>query len=720
MIYIYIWYIYIIVSLYKMAMSAKLYIRPVSWSSVTPSNNELKQNPTVSPYIQFFGYTQDNRSIYVRLSRKSTFILKFTEKIDNDITSNIFDILSPTSMKTSDIDPTILIVRAPEVSPKDVMDNDGVATWTDVKQDPYGEVESLWESLEIGPYEWLSIDNYFPIPGKTTSCDINIRTEEEFIHSAANHNFSDIFPRLFIWDIETFASKQGEFTNSSNPDDFIFMISIITVSRDGSNAYVIVKGDVNLDLITQDTQKIIILRAKDEEDLLTKFFDVYGTFRPDREIYYNGDMFDMPYLIDRMIINNIEIPKVSKILTVSPKIVNRGVPTPFGMEIAASIDVPGTESIDLLHYYRRFYPYMRNHRLDTVAKTIIGRGKTGLTIDEMMEVVRLGDPNEMAKVVDYSFVDSLRLFELWNVSDIQNDLESVCNNLGVDINSLLRLSLEGIIDHAVYNIDAGSAITRGKYDKPTFLKEAVRGIYRNVSIYDYSELYRQMMLSSGQVLAATLGERLEGAPPKLILTAFYSNYIDRTNLLPKIIQILDTVIGTDTVIAIEPTVIRSIRPLKANWLKLISTEACYVSVAKASYLTLGSDGEIESSGLARLCRPKFQFVSSLVKQYITLAYSNNIKDFKVPDLKGIPRQQFILSERIGDISQLDVESVKYKLLSQHGAEIDTWMVVKYVMTNQGPVLLSKLTGQFDLDYNYYRKEIAKYVSDLETLKVYGV
>ena len=703
----------------------QLYVRPVSWSSVNPSASALKVNPFLFPSIQIFGYTADGRTIYVRIPRKSTFILKFSEDVDEDMVANIIEILNPTYAKPSNLDPKVLIVRAPELSPVELTGNqdyEDVATWTEAKQDPYGEVESLWEAREIGPYEWIKITNYSPIPGKYTTADLNIRTDEDYIFNIGDVDMElpDIFPRLFFWDSEMFSSRPGEFPSASNPNDFIAMISIITVSREGINTYVIVRGNVNPDLLRAQEGKLVVIRAADEKDLLMRFFAIYNTFQPDRQIYYNGDMFDLPYLIDRLNIHEMEIPRISKIISLRPKASVHSYPTPFGREFARTINIPGTEIVDLLHYYRRFYPQFKNHRLDTVAKSFLGEGKTGLTIEEMMEAIRLNDPERLTKVIDYSLVDSLRMYQLWNASDVSSRLEAVCNNLGVSIDTLTRSNFSEIIDQAVYNIDAGSAIVKGKWDAPLHLREAVKGIYRNVYIYDYSELYRQVMLLSEQPIATALATRLEGAPPGLIFSAFYSPHVDRTELTRLLNSMLESVLDTNMIIALESFLIRSIGPLKADWLKRIDISPCYVSVAKASYIVLDGGGELETAGLAKLCRPKFALAADIIKQYLNLVYSNELEIFAVPELNTLPIEKFILIETIGDTNTLVPNSLRHKLAAQYGTAITTWVKVKYLMTTRGPVLLSAWKPEDTLDYDYYLGELKKYITELQELKVYGV
>lgn len=702
----------------------EIFIKPIAWSIVKPSASTVKNNSHL-PSIQIFGYTQDNRTIYVRIPRKLTFIIKFSDQIDDEIELNMSEILSPSSMKVSSSDASVLIVRTSDFSPMELTED--LATWIDIKQDPYGELESFWESRDIGPYEWLVIRNPIPLPGKYTNCNINIRTEEEHVFSVEDQElFPSISSKLLYWDIEVLSNKSDEFPNSSDPLDIIFMISIITASGDDYNGYVVTTG--NVDLVPKRTDDTSIIKAINEEDLINKFFTIFSMFNPDRQIYYNGDMFDMPYLIDRLRIYNMIIPKISKISSLTPKVITHSYPSPFGREDAKTINIPGIETIDLIHYYRRFYPYYRNHKLDTIAKLVTGEGKTELSIEDMMNIIRNDDQSKISDVINYSYTDSLKMVQLWNTGDVEAYMEAICNNLSISTNILLRYSVEGIINRSAYNIDPGTVFFKGKYDSPSHLKEATKGIYRDVYIYDYSELYRQIMLTSEQLITITLAERLEDSPGKLITTAFYSPYSDRNELLPRFNDILNEILGTNMIIAIEAFMIRSIGPLNHSSLRLLDVSQCYVSVSKASFIILDED-EMEAAGLSKLCRPKFELASDVIRQYLSLIYLNELNKFLLPDMRTLPLSKFILSEKISNnikipenVATLDTynsTSIKYNLLLQHGLEITTWVSVKYIMSMRGPLLLSLVSNEDEIDYNYYTLELNKYIKDLQNLKVYG-
>jgi hypothetical protein len=721
-------------------MSARneLFVRPISWSTVNPSASALKRNPTLVPSIQMFGYTNRHQTIYIRIPRNSTFILKFNQGIDDELIANMIDILNPITIKTSQSDSTIMIVRGPEISPFDLTQDDEsaeLATWQECHQDPYGELQSFWAINQISPYDWLTIHRYRPLSKKYTNSDLDIIASETDIRPTTNSDLirSDIItelptitPRLFFWDIETFASRKDEFPNANEMGDFIFMISIITTDRSGLNSYVIVKGSITEDLIQRRLAEkyggnipFILIRTDTERELLDRFFILYQTHRPDRQVYYNGDMFDMPYLLDRLSINGMDIPQMSKVLGLPLRPSKQKILTPFGMVDASTINIPGTEIVDLLYFYRRFYPHFRNHKLDTISTSFIGEGKTDLSIDEMMDAIRTDDPEKQVRVVDYSFIDSLRMQQLWEQTKVESKMEKVCNRLGISINNLLHHRYEQIIDHAMYNIDEGARLNMGASEKPTYLQVGAKGIYHNVYVYDYTELYRQLMLRSSQSTVKSLAKRLKGAPPSLIMTAFFSGYVDRSRLLQVLLEEINRFKLTNTIIAIDATTIRTIGKIDFMYLKLVNVFRCYISLGKASYITLEED-KIEMNGMAKLCRPAFALAYDIMNQYVNLVHTNTLDKFEYPNMESLPLDKFVMVEKIEHIQQYDPSSLKFELSRQYGGDVLTWVRVKYVMTMRGPRILSLLTSEDQIDYNYYIMNINQNLTELQSLKNYGI
>lgn len=644
-------------------MDNKLIIKPISWSLLNISNANIT--------IQLYGMTDKNESIYLNIPTRTTYIFKFSETVDNNTIANLIEFLDSTQVKPSFIDKNIISIRAINKS-LDLLFDDSI----EVKLDPYGPLQSLWEFKEIGPYECLILNKFTPIPGKVTNCDFNLLVEEDdFEHF---DDYFDISLTNFFWDIETFSHKKFQFPNANNIEDFIFMISIVTENSE----FILTTSDIK-------DSKFNIIHNRSEKDLLNKFLTLINSLNPQRMIYYNGDSFDMPYLIKRLQMNNINVKTIGHVCSSTHSLIYND-----------TLLLPSLETIDLLHYYRRFYPYMSNHKLDTVAKKFLNRNKVDLSIEDMMEAVRNNDINMLKEVAKYSYIDSFLLKELYD----EIELEKVCNNIGINIDTLLCKSFNDIVDILAFNIDISSVLLTGKTSEPTHLQAGNVGIYQNIYIYDYSELYRNLMINSGNHLASLIGLRLEDAPPKLIFTAFYSKYVDRDNLSIELIDYLNTIITNNTIISIDATTIRSATPI--DNLKLITLAQHYVSLSNSSYIVVNDD--IELFGVAKLARVPFELMKDVMRDYF-------LDEIDIPDLNTIEKSKLYLTETLTNI--VDNTSIKYKLFLQHGKE--DIVPVKYLMIeNKGPVLLANVLDTDLIDSTYYIKEINTRIEMLNQLTNY--
>jgi hypothetical protein len=613
----------------------ELYIKPISWSILSQNS----KNPYIYPSIEIFGYTKDGNSIYVRILKQTTLICKFNDFIDNETISDLNDILNPTYIKTSKHDPKILIVRTTE----NISNTEYISNIIDIKQDPYGELESFWESKEIGPYEWLKITKYAPLPGKYTNCEFNIRTEEtnilpdENIHQELNIN-------TFFWNIKY----------STN---VIQTLSITATNKFGSHSYLIDNDD------TLNNTYFNIIKVKNEKELINKFFEIYNAYKSDYMIYYG---FDMTYLLKRLGIHNI-------LLNLSPKIVNYERNNTQIMR--KTIQMPGTEIIDLSLFYKKFYSHIKDYNLKNIGKYFFKDTKE----------------------------DNVLISNLWNTNKVMRKIHNVCNNLGISIDCLLRNSYEDIINRSIYNIDPG--ILKITYDEPTHLRSPEKGIYKNVYVYDYSELYRRLLMNSSNIIASTLGTRLEKAPSKLIVNSFYSsctyNIINERRLKHK----LDKFMLNKGVISIDSFIIKSMVPLKRNWIKYIENIDCYISVGKKSSISF-IDDTINFCGLANICRPKFKLLQHIISLYVE-AIADNKSKFIIPEIDNVPIDYFVMTDKINGNKVLLEQICESTSISSN---------VKYIMTVSGPVLLSRITKDTVVDKKYYMEEINKQICELNMLQ----
>ena len=318
-----------------------------------------------------------------------------------------------------------------------------------------------------------------------------------------------------------------------------------------------------------------------------------------------------------------------------------------------------------------------------------------------MEAVKTNDPAKLDRVVEYSFADSLRMQQLWEETSVDFNLETVCNRLGITIPNLLHNRPSTIIDQVMYNIDAGAYLQSGIESRPNFLKAATPGIYHDVFIYDYSKLYRLLMKKSSNHSIKVFARRLKGSPPNVILKAFYSKYVDRSELQTLLDQEINRLKSTNMIISIEGTIVKAVGPIEISWTTLVDTFPCYISITTSSYIALEDNGNVVFTGLAKICRPPCPLITDFIHQFITLIDIDSIEELAYPEINQMDQNKFVMTQKIEHIQSYEPGSFKYELARQQGGDISTWANVPYVMMTRGPVLVSNITSDDHIDYNYY-------------------
>lgn len=687
-----------------------MYVKPIVWSFVKPGNENLYKGTSNVPCIQIFGYTPERKSVFIKIPIRSTYVVKFVNEVEIKEICEIFD---ECEMRLGKKDKKVMIFRGKDYVIEDFLKRGG--EFYEIKKDPYGEINSFMEYTGMRPYEWSKINKYCVIEEEYTTCDINLIVNEEDIQKAEIKN--DTRVRSIFWDIEVY-SGNGEFPSAKNEDNEIFMLSVITSDGVESNNYVLVKGNVTDEYILSK-KDINIMRVESEKDLIECFFKIIIMYKPDYHFYYNGDTFDMPYIIERANKNKIDVPRMSKILNYSPVSTVRKIYGKFGCEYVDTIKIPGSEYIDMLFYYQKFHPNMIDHKLDTVSKKILGRGKTELKIDEMMSAIKSGDSKKMEEIIKYSYIDALLLKELCERDNIKEKIHCVCNNLSIDINTLLRNDYENIVRKMIYNVEPETCIGECKFSKAKHLKDAFVGAYNNVHVYDYTELYRKIMIHSDDNLTQKISRKLEGAPSKMITTTFYSSHIYNEEMEKILNFFMEAIIGENDIISIGLNVIISRNQLRYDFLEEMGEIKSYIIISKSSNIKISYDDEFIFSGLSKICRPKCKLMENFIKKYISCLVRKEVTSFEIPNVYEEDYKNFVLNEKITGSSKLKPMSVKQRLLEQCDIKINTWIKLDYVVTKKGPILVDKMTENDELDYDYYIGEIRKMLKELKKLKLYN-
>jgi DNA polymerase elongation subunit (family B) len=170
--------------------------------------------------------------------------------------------------------------------------------------------------------------------------------------------------RDFYFDIETAKDENGY---STIEDTRTSITSIAYYDKTGNDRRVLVLDERNRikdNTIQGDGYVLEIFRS--EKDLLTRFINAFAKIAPTVITGWNTDGYDIPYLLDRCkkVLGRQSINKLS---TAGIVIQNTK---------SKKWKIFGVSSLDYIKLYKNFtYTELPNYRLDTVAKTELGRGK---------------------------------------------------------------------------------------------------------------------------------------------------------------------------------------------------------------------------------------------------------------------------------------------------------------------------------------------------------
>jgi len=670
-----------------------MYLRTLSWSSVSS-----KTNIHIDPIIQIFCKDLNNNSVYVKLKANSTIIIEFENDIIEDDLIDIYESYQPISAYASLISNKCIAMRNPKFKNYQNLKKEIIG----FEQDPDGLLSSFWKARNITPYQWIYIEKYEYLNKKNTYCDIEIKTSEEFIYNVSNdlQKFPIISTNKLFFDIEVI-SPDRNFTDAKILTHEIFMISVITEINNKSKSYILTTKNTNF------FSEANFEKYDTEKDLIIGFFDLWREVNPDRCINYNGDSYDMPYILDRAKLHKISIPSLSKLIS-SSIITTVLHQSPIGIERVKSIISPGTEKLDLVKYFRKFYPGNENYKLETIGKLYLGEGKSGLEIEEMFKIVESNDPEKMKIVSWYSYKDSILLYDLWKKMDIEIKIENICNDIYCTSEELLRLSDKELITRMFHHTDIGT-IMLGKIniDNISYLKSFKQGVYKNVYVNKYDELFDialNMNTTNSDYLDIII-DNIKYLPSYMKAIIIYSNYVplDIRNYFEELINNIRDVIAID-----NNFIYTKIHDIKN--LSLVNVYDYLFVISQSSIIYYKNDIFIRI-GLHNITRPKYEYIKMIVDSYL-LDYIAGKKvtnrKITIQDLSKIDKNLFVVKTKIKPLSSYkDKRLIKYKISqSLSDIEIKTWINVKYVYIINGfKIINDNIDENLVLDYKKYMKDI---------------
>jgi DNA polymerase elongation subunit (family B) len=293
---------------------------------------------------------------------------------------------------------------------------------------------------------------------------------------------------IMYFDIEV--SMANGIPNTQNPNNEITSIAVYDPTIQKYSVFVL---DVQQLYTDRNTTAADIMFCHSEQDLLHKFITVYEQIRPTILTGWNSNGFDVPYLYNRLkqVCGNGIANRLSPIGKVKYS------------ERLERYRIAGVSCLDYLDLYKKFtYTQLQNYRLDTVARTELGRGKVEYdgSLDQLFR-------DDLNKFIEYNLEDVRLIVDLDKKLNLIELVRGICHIGHVpyeDYNMSSRF-LEGTI--VTYLHRKGIVVT----DKPdtgrekleseddgfvgAFVKDPIPGLYDWVYSLDLQSLYPSIIMS---------------------------------------------------------------------------------------------------------------------------------------------------------------------------------------------------------------------------------
>lgn len=224
------------------------------------------------------------------------------------------------------------------------------------------------------------------------------------------------------WDIETY-SYDGTF-----PDPLLniagtfpnVIYQIATTFKYYNESNTLVKHLLTLKkcskITSDDNIPIVVEECEDEQELITKWVDLIYNMDPDIMYTYNGDTFDCRYLFERSKIYGLETYLLSKLSRLSNVPTIRKLETfsssAYGDSDFVRFYIPGRLNYDLLIHYKRGMKKYSSYKLDYISKEVLKVGKNEVTVKQIFEFYKNGNPDEIRKIAEYCIQDTELLQQL--------------------------------------------------------------------------------------------------------------------------------------------------------------------------------------------------------------------------------------------------------------------------------------------------------------------
>ena len=331
---------------------------------------------------------------------------------------------------------------------------------------------------------------------------------DEFASELDNPDFAKNPLKIFYLDIETYSPDVFP-----EPSEAKAPINVITVYDNISKTF------YSFGLYPYDSHDNIIYKhCVNEIVLLQEFLEFLQKDYPDIVTSWNGEIFDIPYLVHR--ITNVLGAEESKKLSPYGNVHSKEIFTKFGKK-AEKFYVDGVANLDYMNVYKKFCTVQReSYALGAIASLELGETKIEY---EESNLSSLADKN-WKQFVDYNIQDVnllVKLEEKFNYLDILRSLSHVgLTNLETAMSTISIVAgavaiqakkINKVIPTFPHKIDDGLVI------EGAYVGDPQRGFHDSVVSFDANSLYPNLIRTCNMSPETKIGTVVKDADGNLIL-----------------------------------------------------------------------------------------------------------------------------------------------------------------------------------------------------------
>ena len=317
---------------------------------------------------------------------------------------------------------------------------------------------------------------------------------DSFWESHENDTFSKFPLKIWFFDIETYSPDEFP-----KPEEASHMINVITVYDTVEKMYF----TWGINKYKPKSNDIKYVHCKTETELLQKFLDFYCKDRPDILSGWASEVFDIPYVINR--VRNILGEDATRLFSpvhdeIMKPIYQRVYRGNFGKQTSKYV-VEGVSMLDYLDVYKTFSLGMKDsYKLDNIAHIELGENKVDIGETNLATL----SIEDWDKFVDYNIHD-VRLLVKLEAKLMYMDLARMLSYIGLTpfnaaLGTISTVNGRAIVEArksdpprvipTFIKVDDGS----GKYEG-AYVGEPKRGFQENIISFDANSLYPSVMVT---------------------------------------------------------------------------------------------------------------------------------------------------------------------------------------------------------------------------------